>query len=62
MARKKNIKYSQNYLPNLPNHVTHLNLLGIEKVSQNQIAQFTRASLSTPCLLSLCIGLLHKEV
>ena len=62
MGRKKNIKYSQNYLANLLNHVTHLNLLGIEKVSQNQITRFTHASLSTPCLLSLCIGLLHKEV
>ena len=44
MERKENIKYFQTYQVNLINHVTHLNLPGIEKASQNQISVQSRNS------------------
>ena len=36
MERKEKIEYFQSYQINLLNHLTHLNLIAIEKASQNE--------------------------
>ena len=51
MERKEKIKYFQSYQVNLVNHLTHLNLIAIEKASQNEISLSTCAPLFTLSLL-----------